>query len=81
LSPSARKQWVAERVAYIDNHRKFAEEKGIPVIDVYKASLKPDGTVDGSYISGDFIHPSKKGVELISQTIADYIFKNRIFPQ
>jgi len=81
LSPSVRKQWVAERVAYIDNHRKFAEEKGIPVIDVYKASLKPDGTVDGSYISGDYIHPSQKGIELISQTIADYIFNNKIFPQ
>ncbi|HTK03699.1 MAG TPA: GDSL-type esterase/lipase family protein [Alphaproteobacteria bacterium] len=81
LSPEVRKQWVAERVAYIDNHRKFAEEKGIPVIDVYKASLKADGTVDKSYISNDFIHPSEKGVELISQTIADYIFNNKIFPQ
>ena len=81
LSPEVRKQWVAERVAYIDNHRKFAQEKGIPVIDVYRASLKPDGTVDKSYISDDFIHPSKKGIELISQTIADYIFNNKIFPQ
>ncbi len=81
LSPIVRKQWVAERVAYIDNHRKFAKEKGIPVIDVYKASLKSDGIVDRSYISDDFIHPSKKGVELMSQTIADYIFKNKIFPQ
>ncbi len=81
LSPEVRKQWVTERVAYIDNHRKFAQEKGIPVIDVYKASLKPDGTVDKSYISDDFIHPSKKGIELISQTITDYIFNNKIFSQ
>ena len=81
LSSEVRKQWVAERVAYIDNHRKFAEDKGIPVIDVYKASLKPDGTVDRSYISDDFIHPSKKGIELISKSIADYIFTNKIFPQ
>jgi len=81
LSPEVRKQWVAERVSYIDNHRKFAEDKGIPVIDVYKASLKPDGTVDRSYISDDFIHPSKKGIELISKSIADYIFTNKIFPQ
>jgi len=72
---------VAERVAYIDNHRKFAQKLGIPVIDVYKASLKPDGTVDGSYISDDFIHPSKKGIELISQVIADYIFNNKVFPK
>jgi len=81
LSPEVRREWVAERVAYIDNHRKFAEKLGIPVIDVYKASLKPDGTVDKSYISDDFIHPSKKGIELISQVVADYIFNNKIFPQ
>lgn len=81
LSSEVRKQWVAERVSYIDNHRKFAEDKGIPVIDVYKASLKPDGTVDRSYVSDDFVHPSKKGIELISKSIADYIFTNKIFPQ
>jgi lysophospholipase L1-like esterase len=81
LSAQDRKRWVAERVAYIDNHRKFAEEKGIPVIDVYKASLKPDGTVDRTYISDDFVHPSQKGIELMSKTIADYIFNNKIFPQ
>lgn len=81
LSSEVRKQWVAERVSYIDNHRKFAERLGIPVIDVYKASLKPDGTVDRSYISDDFVHPSKKGIELISKSISDYIFTNKIFPQ
>jgi len=81
LSPEVRREWVAERVAYIDNHRKFAEKLGIPVIDVYKASLKPDGTVDKSYISDDFVHPSEKGIELISQTIADYIFNNKVFPK
>lgn len=81
LSSEVRKQWVLERVSYIDNHRKFAEDKGIPVIDVYKASLKPDATVDRSYISDDFVHPSKKGIELISKSVADYIFTNKIFPQ
>ena len=81
LSPEVRKQWVAERVSYIDNHRKFAKSLEIPVIDVFKASLKPDGTVDRTYISDDLVHPSKKGVELISKTIADYIFTNKIFPE
>ena len=32
-------------------------------------------------ISDDFIHPSKKGIELISQVIADYIFNNKVFPK
>ncbi len=81
LSPLQRKSWVEERNAYIENHIKFAKEKGIPIIDVYKASLKPDGSVDKTYISKDFIHPSQKGVDLISQTISDYIFENKIFPQ
>jgi lysophospholipase L1-like esterase len=81
LSPEERKRWVDERVAYIDNHRKFAEERGIPVIDVYRASLKPNGEVDRTYISDDFVHPSQKGIELMSKTIADYIFNNKIFPQ
>lgn len=81
LSPEVRKSWVAERVAYINNHKKFAEDKGIPVIDVYTASLKPNGEVDRTYISDDFIHPSKKGIELISKTIADYIYNNKIFPK
>lgn len=81
LSAAQRKSWVDERVAYIQNHKKFAEEKGIPVIDVFSASLKSNGEVDESYISDDFIHPSVKGINLISKTIADYIFTNKIFPQ
>jgi lysophospholipase L1-like esterase len=81
LSPEVRRIWVEERVSYIDNHRKFAEEKGIPVIDVYKASLKPNGEVDRTYISDDFVHPSEKGVELISKSVAGYIFTNNIFPK
>lgn len=81
LSPEQRAAWVEERIAYINNHRKFAEEKGIPVIDVYKASLKPDGKVNRIYISDDFIHPSILGIDLISKSIADYIFTNKVFSQ
>lgn len=81
LTPEVRKNWVEERIAYIDNHRKFAIDKGIPVIDVYPMSLNPDGSVNRTYISDDSIHPSKAGVELISKVIADYIFTNKIFPQ
>jgi hypothetical protein len=81
LSPAVRRAWVEERVTYINNHIKFAEERGIPVIDVYKLSLKPNGEVNSIYISDDFVHPSKKGIELISKAIADYVFTNKIFPQ
>lgn len=81
LSQEVRKYWVVERVAYIRNHQKFAESLGIPVIDVYSLSLTKNGTVNRVYISEDNIHPSKAGVELISQAIADYIYNNKIFPE
>lgn len=81
LSPEERVRWVEERIAYIENHKRFAGEKGIPVIDVYTASLSPDGSANEVYISDDFIHPSEEGIELISQEIADYIYENQIFPK
>lgn len=81
LSPEQRSYWATERIAYIDNHRKFAEDHGIPVIDVYEASLKEDGTVDLRYVADDFIHPSEEGIDLISQEIADYIYENEVFPK
>jgi hypothetical protein len=81
LSKEQRKNWVEERISYINNHKKFAKEKGIPVIDVYSASLSKKGTVDPSYIANDHIHPSVKGVDLISKTIANYIYENQIFPK
>ena len=75
LSNEQRSYWATERIAYIENHKKFAEEKGIPVIDVYKASLMDNGIVDKKYISNDFIHPSQEGFGPISQIIADYLQK------
>ncbi len=80
LSPEVRKQWVDERNAYISNHKKFAAEKGIPLIDVSTLSLKPNGQVNQVYISPDAIHPSASGIDFISKSIADYIFQNKIFP-
>lgn len=81
LNPKQRSSWIKERIAYIENHKQFAIKKGIPVIDVYTKSLKANGEVDKIYISDDFIHPSQKGIELISHSIADYIFDNKIFPE
>lgn len=81
LNYKTRTAWITERIAYIENHNKFAEEKGIPFIDVYNASLKVDGLVDKKYIGSDYIHPSKLGIDLISQTIANYIYDHEIFPR
>lgn len=82
LTPQARTQWVGEREAYIQNAIEFSQKNNIPLINVYQKSLTPEGKVNLRYLdSRDYIHPSKEGVKLISQTIADYIYQNHIFPE
>lgn len=82
LTPEVRKQWVAERVAYINNAIEFAQKNNIPLINVYEKSLTADGKADLKYINpSDYIHPSTEGINLISKTIADYIYQNQIFPK
>lgn len=82
LTPAARAQWVAERVAYIKNATDFAQSHNLPLIDVYAKSQTSNGDGDLKYIDPhDYIHPSKAGIILINQTIADFIFNNKIFPQ
>lgn len=82
LSQEVRGQWVAERAAYIENHRQFARQHNIPLIDVYEKSLNEEGTGDLVYINpNDNIHPSVKGSELMIHSIADFIYQNKIFPE
>lgn len=78
LSDDKRAQWAKERAAYIENHIKYAKDHNIPVIDIYHPSLKDgDGNLD--YIDpADFIHPSPKGIEFISQQIADQIHQQNL---
>jgi lysophospholipase L1-like esterase len=74
LSPEVRSSWVDERIAYIENHRRYAQEHNIPLIDVYAKSLDSSGEVNLAYVdSGDYIHPSLAGVELMSQQIAAFL--------
>lgn len=82
LNQEQRNQWVDERIAYINNHTAFAKAHGIPIIDIYQKSLNKNGDGDLKYIDPkDHIHPSNTGITLISQSIADFIFQNKIFPQ
>lgn len=77
LSSEVREKWVAEREAYIKNHIKYAKDHSIPIINVYEKSLK-DGTGNGDYISDkDYIHPSPTGIYFISETIADFLGKEK----
>lgn len=79
LSPDVRNQWANERRAYIENHINYAKAHNIPLIDVYHQSLNDNGSANLKYINpDDFIHPSVAGVQLISQSIADFL--NPVLP-
>src|SRR5258708_2456181 len=81
LSAEQRTQWVNERLAYIERYIEYAKERNLPLINVYEKSLTPDGDGDLKYINkDDYIHPSKEGIALMSQTIANFIYQNKIFP-
>jgi lysophospholipase L1-like esterase len=81
LSPEERKKWAEERSAYIKNHIEYAKKNDIPLINVYEKSLNKEGTGNLDYIEGvTFIHPSEKGVDLISKEIAAFLYNQRILP-
>jgi lysophospholipase L1-like esterase len=78
LSDEARKKWVDERISYIKNHKKYAKEHNIPLIDVFEKSLI-NGDGNPVYISDtDYIHPSPKGIILIQKEIADFMYQSKI---
>lgn len=82
LSQEERLQWVEERISYFEAVIKYAEEKEIPLINVYEKSLNATGDGDLKYINpDDYIHPSAQGIDLISKTIAEFIFNEKLFPQ
>jgi hypothetical protein len=82
LSDEERTSWVEERLQYIYAVSDYAKRNGIPLIDVYEKSVNNDGDGELKYINpDDFIHPSHEGIDLMSRTIADFIFTNKIFPQ
>lgn len=81
LSVEKRAEWVKERIAYIKNHIAYATNHKIPVINIFEKSLLENGDGNPDYIStDDYIHPSPTGVIFISREIADFIYKNNIFP-
>jgi hypothetical protein len=82
LSPEERKSWAEQRIAYIKAVKNYAEENNIPLINVYERSLNQQGEGNLIYINpDDFIHPSAEGVDLMSRTIAGFIYDNSIFPR
>lgn len=79
LEPEVREKWAEERIAYINNHIKYAREHQIPLINVFEKSLNKDGDGNLDYLSSaDYIHPSPNGVYFISEEISNFIFENKI---
>lgn len=81
LTPEQRRQWAEERIAYIENTIAYAESKQVPLINVYEKTRTDTGDGDPEYFASDFIHPSEAGVDLMAETIADFIYDNQIFPE
>lgn len=81
LSPEKRREWADERIAYLKNHIKYANDHNIPLINIYEKSLTKEGDGNIDYINTkDFIHPSPTGIDFISKEIADWIFENKVLP-
>lgn len=81
LLPEARQKWVIERIAYIQNHIKYAKDHNLPLVNVYEKSKTLDGDGNIDYIdTKDFIHPSPTGIRLISEEVAKYIYEQRLLP-
>jgi lysophospholipase L1-like esterase len=82
LTPQERLEWANERITYIEGVIKYAKDNQIPLINVYEKSLTPQSDGDLKYINpDDYIHPSAEGADLISKTIAEFIYNNKIFPE
>lgn len=81
LSPEKRQEWSGERIAYIENHIKYAKDHNILLLNIYEKSKTKDGDGNIDYINTrDFIHPSPTGVLFISKSIADFLYQNKILP-
>lgn len=79
LTSEVRTKWAEERIAYIKNHIKYANDHQIPLINIYEKSLDANGDGKLDYLSSaDYIHPSPTGVYFISGEISKFIFENKI---
>ncbi len=65
---------------YLENAIRFAQNKHLPLADVYHASLDILGNGRLQYInSSDHIHYSQEGQVLFAQTLVDTILANHLF--
>ncbi|MFH0750118.1 MAG: SGNH/GDSL hydrolase family protein [Candidatus Gottesmanbacteria bacterium] len=64
---------------YLENAIRFANSEHLPLADAYHASLLSDGNGNLAYInSGDYIHYSDKGRQLMADRITGTIAQKRL---
>jgi hypothetical protein len=72
-----RRQQAEEVRMYLNNFVNFATSQNIPLINAYGQSLGQDGEGKLEYInSGDNLHPSEKGHELVADLISLWLKDN-----
>ncbi len=80
LTTEKRQEWAKERMAYMENHIKYANSHKIPLINIYEKSLDQSGAGNIDFINpNDFIHPSPTGIYFISAEIAKFLYQNNFF--
>ncbi len=78
---AGRAQQAEERMEYIRNHIKFAQEHNIPVINAFDESLDAQGNGNPRYINpDDNIHPSDEGLLFMADLMKKRIEEEKIFP-
>lgn len=81
-TPDGRWAQAEERIEYITNHRDYAKEHTIPLIDAYQESLDATGDGDTKYINpDDNIHPSAEGLALMGRAMTKKIEEENLFPK
>lgn len=81
-TPDGRWTQAEERIEYITNHRDYAREHNIPVMDAYQESLDASGDGDTKYINpDDNIHPSAEGLALMGRAMTKKIEDENMFPK
>lgn len=65
--------------SYLDNAIRFAKSEGLPLADVYHASIDAKGDGKELYVNpGDHIHYSDLGRQLFARTVVDTIVANKL---
>lgn len=81
-TPVSIRKWMAEdRVVYLEETIKIARELGLPVVNVYQASLDAaeKGIPLGCWIDPeDWIHPSEEGNQFIAENIVKVFAEKKL---